>query len=169
MGYRNELQMYPDVAQWLGLFLPSKLPSAHIEVHDTHALPLNEYIQRHGLQQYFQTDLWQTYDIRVDITAFVKSAARSGLVFAECKIVPVSLVHVSQLLGYCRVALPLHSYLISTAGVTDAVRALILRYDRTDILEYHWDKGQMPRRIVIAKWDAKSKAIDYTSLLPPGS
>jgi hypothetical protein len=87
----------------------------------------------------------------------------------ECKTVPVSLVHLSQLLGYCRVALPLQAYLVSTAGAGDAVRALILRYDRTDILEYHWEKGQEPRRIVIAKWDARSKGIDYTSLLPPGS
>jgi len=169
MSYRNEMQMYPDVVQWLRRFLTGKLPDSHIDVRDTHASPLNEYIRRHGLQNYFRGDLWQTYDIRVDITAFVESDKALGLVLVECKTVPISLAHLSQLLGYSRVALPVQSYLISTAGAGDAVRALILRYDRTDILEYHWEKGQKPRRIVVAKWDARSKTIDYTSLLPPGS
>jgi hypothetical protein len=169
MNYRNEAQMYPDVVHWLRQFLPGKLPDSLIDVRDTHASPLNEYIHRHGLQNYFRDDLWQTYDIRVDITAFIESAHAPGLVLVECKTVPVSLVHLSQLLGYCRVALPLQAYLISTHGAGDAVQALILRYDRTDILEYHWGKGEKPRQIVIAKWDVRSKSIDYTSLLPHGA
>lgn len=169
MNYRNEAQMYPDVVQWLRQFLPGKLPDSLIDVRDTHASPLNEYIHRHRLQNYFRGDLWQTYDIRVDITAFIESDQTLGLVLVKCKMVPVSLVHLSQLLGYCRVALPLRAYLISTHGAGDAVQALILRYDRTDILEYHWGKGEKPRQIVIAKWDARSKSIDYTSLLPHGA
>jgi hypothetical protein len=169
MNYRNEAQMYPDVVQWLRQFLPGKLPDSVIDVRDTHASPLNEYIHRHGLQNYFRGDLWQTYDIRVDIAAFIESDQTPGLVLVECKTVPVSLVHLSQLLGYCRVALPLQAYLISTRSAGDAVQALILRYDRTDILEYHWGKGEKPRQIVIAKWDARSRSIDYTSLLPPGA
>lgn len=162
------MQMYPDVVQWLGRFLPDRLPDSRIDVRDTHASPLNEYILRHGLQNYFRGDLWQTYEIRVDVAAFVESDQTLGLVLIECKTVPVSLAHLSQLLGYCRVALPLQAYLLSTHGAGDAVQALILRYDRADILEYHWGKGEKPRQITIAKWDARSKSIDYTSLLPPG-
>jgi hypothetical protein len=169
VSYKNEMQMYPDVTRWLKALLTSKLPGYSIEVRDTHASPLNEYIQRHGLQNYFSNDLWQTYDIRVDITAFVKLDSDTGLIFVECKTVPISLLHLSQLLGYSRVALPLFSYLLSSAGIGGTLRSLLTRYDRTDILEYHWQKGQLPRRILVARWDANAKGIDSTSVLPPGS
>lgn len=166
-GYQNELQMYPDIVRWLSTFLQDKYSDSEVEVHDTHTSVLNEYIQRHGLQKYFPTNMWQTYEIKVDITAFIKSDFHLGVVFAECKTIPISLTHISQLLGYSRVALPLTSYLISTKGPSDLVRALLLRYDRTDILEYHWPKGEVPKRITIAKWDISSQDIDHSTVIPP--
>lgn len=169
MNYKTETQMYPDVTRWLHTLLASKLPEYSTEVRDTHASPLNEYVQRYGLHTYFSNDLWQTYDIRVDITGFVKSCGFRGLVFVECKTVPISLLHLSQLLGYSRVALPLFSYLLSSAGVGNTLRALLTRYDRTDILEYRWQPGELPGRIMVAKWDPATKTIDPTSVLPPGS
>jgi hypothetical protein len=162
--------MYGDISRWLYTSLASKLPNAHIDVRNTHASPLNEYIKKHSsLQDYFKGDLWQTYDIHVDLTAFIKSSKHTGLAFVECKIIPISLLHISQLLGYSRVALPLFSYLISSADIGNAVKSLIMRYDRIDVLEYHWEKGQFPRKIVIAKWDFNSKSIDLTTVLPPGT
>jgi len=169
VNYKTEKQMYGDVSRWLYTLLTSKLLNTHIDVRDTHASSLNEYIKRHGLQYYFKDNLWQTYDIRVDLTAFIKSDKNTGLAFVECKIIPISLLHLSQLLGYSRVALPLFSYLISSANIGKAIKSLIMRYDRTDILEYYWEKGKFPRRIIIAKWDINSKNIDSTTVLPPGT
>jgi hypothetical protein len=170
VNYKTEKQMYGDVSRWLYTLLASKFPNAHIDVRDTHASPLNEYIKKHSsLQVYFKGDLWQTYDIYVDLTAFIQSDKHTGLVFVECKIIPISLLHISQLLGYSRVALPLFSYLISSADIGKAVKSLIMRYDRTDILEYYWEKGKFPRRVIIAKWDVSSKSIDLTMVLPPGT
>jgi hypothetical protein len=161
MNYKTERQMYGDISRWLYTLLASKFPNTDIDVRDTHSSPLNEYIKKHiSLQDYFKGDLWQTYDIHVDLTAFIKSSKHTGLVFVECKIIPISLLHISQLLGYSRVALPLFSYLISSANIGNAVKSLIMRYDRSDVLEYHWEKGQFPRKIVIAKWDVNSKSID---------
>ena len=161
--------MYPDVASWLQELLIGRFHGATLEVRDTHASPLNEYIIRHGLQEYFESDQWQTYEIQVDLTAFVMSERRKGLVFVECKIVNITLLHISQLLGYSRVALPLSSYLISSKGIGGGVQSLITRYDRSDILEYQWVKGELPKRIIIAKWDNNLKNIDSNSVLPPGS
>lgn len=169
LNYETEKQMYPDVAKWLHELLKGRYPGAKIEVRDTHAAPLNEYITKHGLQDYFEGDQWQTYDIQVDLTAFVKSQNSKGLVFVECKITNVTLLNVSQLLGYSRVALPLSSYLISSNGIGGGVQSLITKYDRSDILEYQWEKGQLPRKIIIAKWDCDLKSIDSNSVLPPGS
>jgi len=169
LNYETEKQMYPDVAKWLHELLTGRYRRAKFEVRDTHAAPLNEYITKHGLQDYFEGDQWQTYDIQVDLTAFVKSQNSKGLVFVECKITNVTLLNVSQLLGYSRVALPLSSYLVSSTGIGSSVQSLITKYDRSDILEYHWEKGQLPRKIIIAKWDYSSKTIDSNSVLPPGS
>ncbi len=169
MSYRNETDMYPDIIKWLGAFLRCRLRGTAIDIRDTHLRPLNEYVQRHGLQKYFEDDIWQTYEIKVDVTAFINRRGKLGLVFVECKLVPISLMHISQLLGYSRVARPLLSYLISTAGIGDSVKALLLRYDRTDILQYYWEKGKQPRSIIVAKWDEQSKSIEASSILPPGA
>ena len=169
MAYRNETEMYPDVILWLGRVLRGRFPGCEVDVKDTHASPLNEYIKRNGLQQYFQSDIWQTYEIRVDITAFMVHRERPALVFVECKVIPISLLHVSQLLGYSRVARPLLSCLISTKGIGNAVIGLISRYDRTDILEYYWEKGRQPRSIILGKWDEQTKRVDVSSILPPGA
>jgi len=169
LNYENEKQMYPDVARWLHELLKGRYRGAVIDVRDTHATPLNEYILRHGLQEYFEGDQWHTYDILVDLTAFIKSKNKKGPVFVECKVTMVNLLNVSQLLGYSRVASPLSSYLLSSKGIGGNVQSLLTTYDRSDILEYHWDKGESPRKIVIAKWDYSSKSIDSSSVLPPGS
>jgi len=67
------------------------------------------------------------------------------------------------------VARPLLSYLISTKGVGSAVIGLISRYDRTDILEYDWQKGRAPRTIVLGTWDVSTKNLEPASILPPGA
>lgn len=78
-------------------------------------------------------------------------------------------MHISQLLGYSRIANPLFSFLISTKGIGPSVKAFLLRYDRTDVLEYNWDKGRQPRSIILATWNEHSRQIDMASLLPPGA
>jgi len=166
---KNEAAIYPDIILWLGGFLGTRFHKAEIDIQDTHAYPLNTYVRRHNLHQYFQGDTWQTYDIRVDITGFVRYGSSCGLVFVECKTRPISLIHVSQILGYSRVAQPIQSYLISTVGIGDAVRSLILRYDRTDVLEYYWERGRQPRRIIVARWESDTRQLDQASILPPGS
>ena len=168
MRYRNEIEMYPDVIAWLGRILRERFSGAEVDVRDTHAFPLNEYVKRNGLQQYFQSNIWQTFEIRVDITAFMIHREQPTLVFVECKIIPISLLHVSQLLGYSRVARPLLSYLISTKGIGSAVMGLISRYDRTDILEYEWHKGKMPSTLVLGTWNISTKSLEPASVLPPG-
>ena len=168
MSYASESDMYPDVLHWLERFLADRLPSCSVEVRDTHASPLNQIVAREGLHDYFGDDVWQTFEIRVDVTAFLMCKQTPALVFVECKTAPISLRHVSQVLGYSRVALPLLSYLISSAGIGDAVKALILRYERTDVLEYDWPPGALPRTLIIGRWDKTAKHIDASSILPPG-
>ncbi len=169
MTRRPEVEMYQPVSEWFRTFLAGKIRRADIEVFDTHATPLNEFIRRHQLQGYFESDLWQTFDIRVDVTGFVRGPKLKGVAFVECKTTPLSLSHLSQLLGYSRVAAPIYSYLISPSGVGGILRSLILTYDRSDILEYHWPRGGNARKLILARWDLITRTLDATSILPPDS
>ena len=169
MPNQTDVDIYPDIMAWLGRVLGRKFPKATVDVRDTRGSSLNHYIRGHGLQNYFHSQIWQTFEIRVDITAFLVYKGQPGLVFLQHKVVPITFFHISQLLGYSRVALPLSSYLVSSTGIGSSVQSLITKYDRSDILEYQWEKGQLPRKIIIAKWDYSSKSIDSNSVLPPGS
>lgn len=76
---------------------------------------------------------WVTYDLHVDVTGFILSKEHAQLVFVECKLPVLTLAHLSQLLGYSRIALPLFSFLISPAGCSDSVISLIKTYARGDV------------------------------------
>jgi hypothetical protein len=144
------------------------MKGAQIEVFDTHAYMLSEFIRRRNLQDYFDSTSWQAYEISVDVTAFVKSEKSKGLVFIECKIRPINLADFSQLLGYSRVALPLASYLISPGGVSGALKSLVLTHDRADILDYQWSHGSLAKKIILAKWNVRTNSIDFSSVVPSG-
>lgn len=167
LGYTTELHLYPDVISWLNTFLHTRFPKAEVDVRDTHAMNLNAFVLRNGFHHYFESDVWRTFEIKVDITGFLVVRGRPGTIFVECKNRSMSLRDVSQLLGYCRVAKPLSAYLVSPYGAGNAVRTLILEHDRADLLEYDWPRGRPPRYITIAKWDRVHKGLDALSLLPP--
>lgn len=75
------------------------------------------------------------------------------MAFVECKNTKLTLAHLSQLLGYSRIAQPLYSFLISTIGFSPKLASLLQEYRRHDVLEYHWEAGRIPRQVVVAQWD----------------
>lgn len=167
MPYNAEEEMYPDVVAWLEQFLRDKFKRCETTARDTHHRPLNRVIEQTGLIPANRPE-WPTYDIRVDVTGFIISAKGIELVFAECKLTPISLRDISQLLGYSRVALPVYSCILSPAGISGHVASLLQTYSRYDILQYEWPKGETPRSIMVATWNQSRLGIDYTSMLPPG-
>lgn len=169
MSYAREADMYQEVLDWLRRFLVSRFPRTDTMVYDTHAGELKDYIMRNGLRRFFREDLWQTYEISVDITGFIVTKDNLRLVFVECKNRKVTLRDLSQLLGYCRIARPSLAYLISPHGVVDSLKALILRYSRTDILQYDWPSGRQPSYITLARWSKDLRGLDPSSVLPPQS
>ena len=89
--------------------------------------------------------------------------------FVECKLSPLSLAHLSQLLGYCRVALPTEAWLLSPDGVGSALSSLVTAYARRDALEYEWPERRKPRHIAVARWNADSRSPDPAGALPTGA
>lgn len=154
--YLREIDMYPDIISWLEADLNGRfgMTAKKIQVLDTHDSDLRNFIMSLNYQAFFPE--FTTYQIRQDITGFIEYTDRVELVFIECKNEPLKLIHLSQLIGYSCIALPVYSVLLSPQGIGTNLSRLLKSYKRTDVLEFR------PRRkIQVVKWDYSKKDIDY--------
>ena len=159
--YSSEKEMYPEIITWLSKHLKGIYPKAEVNVCDTSQVNLCEFIRRRKLSKYFPE--FETYVIKVDITGVIKYKEKCLLSFVECKLNPISLKDISQLIGYSKVVRPVSSLILSPAGVSSPVNMLFNIYRRYDVLSY-WDN----LKIRIAKWNKTTKDIDMATLLPHG-
>ena len=158
--YSNEVEMYPDVIEWLNKNLSQKFGNKanKITVLDTHDSDLSNFIMQLNYQKFFPE--FSTYKIRQDITGFIEYREKVDMVFVECKNTSLSLIHLSQLIGYSCIALPIYSILISPQGMGQTLNKLLKSYNRLDILEFRPN-----RKIHIIKWDENKQDIDYMNSL----
>lgn len=159
--YSSEKELYPEVIKWLEKYLKGKYPKAEIKAYDTSRQDLSEFLRHHKLHSFFPE--FETYVIKVDITASIKYKDKCDLAFIECKLNPINLNDMSQLLGYSRVVRPKHSFIISPNTISAPVSTLIKIFKRYDILEY-----AAGARIRIAQWNRRIQGIDVATLLPLG-
>ena len=156
MSYSNEIEMYPDVIKWLRNDLNQKFgkKAGKITVLDTHDSDLSNFIMKLGYEKYFPE--FTTYQIRQDITGFIEFKDKVDLVFIECKLNSLSLINLSQLIGYSCIALPIQSILLSPKGMGTTLNKLLKTFNRKDILEF-----RPKRKISVVKWDADKQDIDF--------
>ena len=155
--YKNEIEMYPDIINWLNNRLKQKHKIAiKINVLDTHNSDLKNFIEKLNYQKFFPE--YSTYSIRQDITAFIEYEENVDLVFVECKNKKLNLSHLSQLIGYTFVALPIEAYLISPYGMGSELEKLLKVFNRSDILEIKEN-----HKISILKWDKIKQDIDFNN------
>jgi len=159
--YSSEHELYPDIIRWFEKYLKGKYPKAEIKTYDTSRQDLSEFLRRHKFHLFFPE--FETYVIKVDVTATIAYKNKCDIAFIECKLNPISLNDISQLLGYSKVVNPKHSFIISPTGISSPVNTLIKIFKRYDILEY--SKGS---KIRIAQWNKVTQEIDASTLLPPG-
>jgi len=153
--YSNEIEMYPDIILWLQKQLKGKYgkKAKKITVLDTHDSDLLNFIIKLKYQRFFPE--FTTYKIRQDITGFIEYEDKVDLVFVECKNGKLSLINLSQLIGYSCIALPVISILIAPQGMGTTLSKLLTSFNRTDILEFRPN-----RKIQVLKWDYNKKDID---------
>src|SRR5260370_29668382 len=125
-----ESELYPHVAEWLALNLKSSHPKAKITTSDTHKTELSSFLREKNLNRRFSDS--DAYEIQVDVTGIVEGRDFVKLAFVECKIGPITLRDVGQLLGYSLIARPEWSYLLSPAGLSDRLSMLLVTYGRQD-------------------------------------
>lgn len=161
---KRESELYPFIVRWFSSYLQDRFPHDTVLVLDSSRKSLSRLIRERGLFAGLP-DEWPSWDIHVDIVGFVSTQRRKYLSFVECKVNALNLDHMSQLLGYSRVANPLHSFLISPEGVSDSLRSLLVTYGRLDVLDYSNSPGHLPRSIKVARWDHGAEAIDVGSMI----
>ena len=115
---------------------------------------MKNFIEKLNYQHFFPE--YSTYAIRQDITAFIEYENRVDLVFVECKNKKLNLSHLSQLIGYTFVALPIEAFLISPYGMGNELERLLKVFNRKDILEI-----KRNHKISIIKWDKNKQDIDF--------
>lgn len=148
--------MYPDIIKWLASDLNQKFGnrSNKIQVLDTHNSDLCNFIIKLNYQKYFPE--YTTFQIRQDITGFIEYPDKVELVFVECKNTVLSLINLSQLIGYSCIALPIYAILLSPQGMGTTLTKLLITYNRRDVLEF-----KPNRNIHVVKWDYNKQDIDY--------
>ena len=155
--------MYPEVMEWLQNLLYQKARGAKVSTHDTSHVVLSKFLFDNRFHTHFPD--YQTYEIQVDVTGIVMTNHPSELVFVECKLTPISLRDVSQLLGYSKVANPYTSIIVSPQGISDSINLLFNQFQRYDVLEY----GPQKRMVQVATWVQTRKDMDHSTIIPKGS
>lgn len=164
MKYKSEKDMYPDVCRWLEVFLQDRFRRAEVDVHSLPHTPISRFLSTYGRGNF--PGEWVTWNIKVDVVGFVHHPNRStDLVFVECKKNRLTLAHLSQLLGYSRIARPLYSFLISPLGFSSPLVSLLQEYHRRDVLEYHWEPGKLPRQVIVAQWEMTSHNLNRHTMI----
>ena len=158
---RIEEKMYRPVAYWLRDLLKARHGKRKVQAHVTSEVALYRWLEQKGFQEFFPEYL--AYDIRVDITGIIYDDKSASLVLVECKVKPISLRDISQLLGYCRVAQPQSAWIVSPTGISRHVSCLLRTYHRYDVLKYNQTSA-----ISVATWIHDRAEIDQSTLLPPG-
>jgi hypothetical protein len=162
MRSHPEIRLYPEVASWLARYLGGRYPRATVAALDTHKMELSTFLRKEKLHAQFGD--CDAYEIQVDVTGIVKTKESVRLAFVECKVGPITLRDVGQLLGYSLVARPEWSYLISPSGLSDRLNTLLVTFGRQDILNYGRN-----RAIRLATWNSKRREVEISTLIPKGS
>lgn len=148
--------------KWFERTIKGLYPRSKVQVFDTSKYSLGRFLEREGLHKNFP--IYKTYDIHVDVTAvIVPRTGQARLGFIECKLDWISLLDLSQLLGYSRVALPVYSIITSPIGIGVALHYLLNNFGRLDVLNYDGE-----RKLKLGTWDAAKGEVNLTTLIPSG-
>ena len=143
---KKELELYKPILIWLQEYLSNKFPRSTIRTFDVHSIDLSEFLQKSPYKKFFPE--YPTYKIRVDLLGLIIKNDICSIVFVEVKDTSLSLINLSQLIGYCKIVIPGNAFLISPKGLGRPLHSLLNIYKRNDILEYSNGKS-----IKIIKWD----------------
>ncbi len=80
----------------------------------------------------------------VNIVGIITTQQKTELAFVECKNEAITVGHLSQILGYSRVALPRYSFIVAPQEPSDSLLTLLKTFNRLDILHYRFPNRSTP-------------------------
>ena len=164
VGPKRVMDRNSDVCQWLENFLKDRFRQAEVDVHSLPHTPISRFLSTYNRGNF--PGEWHSWNIKVDVVGFLHHAARpTDLVLVECKNTKLTLTHLSQLLMYSRIARPLYSFLISSAGFSTSLVSLLQKYHRHDVLAYHWEAGKLPRKVIVAEWEMATRHLNRHTMI----
>jgi hypothetical protein len=166
--FRREEEMYPLVVEWLRDYLSFRHKNSKLLVLDGSKKSLSRIIADNGLTEFVPQE-WVSWDIHVDVVGFTSGKMKTDLALVECKLDPLTLRDLSQLIGYYRVAKPKYAFLISPRGISDSLTSLLKTYSRVDILRYHQETGRLAFSIVLASWSEERMSLDWSTAIADDS
>ena len=164
VGPKSVMDLYPDVCQWLGNFLKDRFRQAEVDVHTLPYTPISRFLSTYSRGNCLGE--WHSWNIKVDVVGFVHHADKpTDLVLVGGKNTKFTLAHLSQLLMYSRIDRPIHSFLISPVGFSLSLVSLLQEYQRRDVLEYHWEPGNIPRQVIVAQWEMTTRNLNRHTMI----
>ena len=155
----EEKELYPDIANWLEIYLKEKFPHYRIETtFETSQYSLDVVLRKRNIVIKETLGL----SIKVDVVGILKRGQKIKLAFIEVKNKPLTLKDLGQLWGYTQLINPIESFLISPKGL-GALDYIFNVLKREDLLVYG---GKSNHYMKVAKWDVARKMIDYQTLIP---
>ncbi len=155
----DEKKLYPDIADWLRIYLKDKYSHYNIETtFETSQYSLDVVLRKKNIVIKETVGL----SLKIDIVGILRRGKNIKLAFVEVKNKPLTLKDLGQLWGYTQLINPIESFLISPKGL-GALDYIFNVLRREDLLVY----GKKANRIMkVAKWDVSRKMIDYLTLVP---
>lgn len=164
----SERLLYAPMTAWLQGFLVSHHPRSSVTTLDMSRSSLSRTIKMNQMGKSFPGD-WVTWDVHADTVGFVDTGSTVLVALVECKLGPLTLGHLSQLIGYCQVVHPAYAFLLSPPGPSASLSGLLTVFGRTDILTYGSARQGISRSIVVARWDPVAGQIDRNKTISVGA
>jgi len=153
--------MYKPVKLWFKKYIKSKVKNAIVKVFDAHDYYVSHIIEKINAERYFPEYL--AFKIKTDVLGVIIKDKKGYLGVIECKTKPITVMDLSQAIGYSRILQPALSLIVSPSGWSEAIHSLIEIYKREDVLNYHEKK-----KLIIATWDNTTASVLYERSLPKG-
>lgn len=155
----REEELYEPMEKWLNRYLHDKYKGYEIITTQTP----NEYLDKALERNDIIIDAAVGVKIQIDVLGIARKQENVKLFFIEAKKTPLVLRDLGQLWAYCKLIDPTEAFLLSSAGL-GSLNKLLNVFCREDLLDF--GDGRRIKKMRIGKWDVKSNAIDFSTLIP---
>ena len=158
----KESTLYEPIKDWMNDYLKRVFKTQNIKTY----VGANEFISKILIRENYSKKITNShfFNIKIDIFSVIVKNNKIKLVLIECKKDRLSLIHLSQLIGYSKIINPVCSILLSPKGLTTGLVNFLDGDSAHNLLNYDHNK-----KIIIARWIKSRNEVDIMNCVPKGS